>query len=491
LEKQIGPYQIVRLIGTGGMGSVYEAFHPQIERRAAIKTLAKELQQDPEFVQRFFNEARAANIINHPSVVNVYDFGTTEEGAPYIVMEYLEGETLRQRMTKGGSMDPMQAMKTFRQIASGLQAAHAKKIVHRDLKPGNVLIVADTDGPDGERPKILDFGIAKLATSATAQPLTRMGVSMGTPAYMSPELCRDAREVTDRSDVYSLGVMLFEALSGEHPFVEAMKADSAMMASHIGQMPPALESKVPGLPAELLGLVNRMLAKQPDSRPSAAEIAATLGRLSGSVTGLIPILDTSPSHLPSLPMGNPTFGLRQDAEGGFSMLLRPLSENRGVAIGAGLLLLVGLLGIGIVMRLLLSGQSSTPQQVRWSIDSEPQGAEVFDAIGQSLGQTPLFQVRTYARSVDVLSIRKEGYAEFRIPCDRSKDLTERVVLTALAANPKPKDAEETETQNVKDIGKKDSGTTKLKSHDKNNNRGNGKGKDRTKNQHTKRERQVL
>lgn len=138
MEKMIGPYNIVRLIGSGGMGSVYEAFHPQIERRAAIKMLSKEFQQDAEFVQRFFNEARAVNIINHPSVVTVYDFGTSTDGSPYIVMEYLQGETLRQLMNKSGRMDPTRAMKTFRQIASGLAAAHAKKIVHRDLKPGKI-----------------------------------------------------------------------------------------------------------------------------------------------------------------------------------------------------------------------------------------------------------------------------------------------------------------------------------------------------------------
>ncbi len=133
MDRQIGPYKIVRLIGSGGMGSVYEAMNPQIERRAAIKVLSKDFQQDAEFVQRFFNEARAVNIINHPSVVTVYDFGSAEDGSPYIVMEYLEGETLRQRMNKSGRTDPQRAMKMIRQVASGLAAAHAKKIVHRGL----------------------------------------------------------------------------------------------------------------------------------------------------------------------------------------------------------------------------------------------------------------------------------------------------------------------------------------------------------------------
>ena len=423
----IGPYNIIRLIGSGGMGSVYEAFNPQIERRAAIKTLSKEFQQDAEFIQRFFNEARAVNIINHPSVVTVYDFGTADDGSPYIVMEYLQGETLRQQMNKSGRMDPVRAMKTFRQIASGLAAAHAKKIVHRDLKPGNILIVTDPDGPDGERAKILDFGIAKLAADPSAKALTRMGVSMGTPAYMSPELCRDAREVTDRSDVYSLGVMLFESLSGEHPFASSLKADSAMMASHIGQPPPALESKVPGLSAELLGLVNRMLAKQPDARPSAAEVAASLGRLTGSVTGVLPILDPSTIAQALGTGANPVVPAPQ-ADVGLSMVVRPLQENRGLALGAAALLLLGIVGVVVVVRLLLTGPPSAPPQVRWTIESDPTGAEVLDATGQSLGRTPLSLVRVLASAVDVLSVRKDGYAEVRIPCDRSKDILQKVTL---------------------------------------------------------------
>ncbi len=131
MEKQIGPYNIVRLVGTGGMGSVYEAVHSQIQRRVAIKVLHKDFQQDPEFVQRFFNEARAVNIINHPNVVSISDFGTSAAGSPYIVMEYLEGDSLRQRLARSGKLSPEVAMRIGKQVALGLAAAHSKQVIHR------------------------------------------------------------------------------------------------------------------------------------------------------------------------------------------------------------------------------------------------------------------------------------------------------------------------------------------------------------------------
>ena len=226
MDKLIGPYKIVRTLGAGGMGSVYEAIHTQLQRRAAIKVLHKSFQQDPEFLQRFSNEARAVNIINHPNIVSIVHYGSDDDGSPYIVMEYLEGESLRQRMSRSGRMEQHAAMRIGKQVASGLAAAHAKQVVHRDLKPVNVMLISDPDTPDGERVKILDFGIAKVAAAPGDQALTRVGTSLGTPAYMSPEQCKSARDVSDRSDVYSLGIILFEILAGEHPFAEA-RADSA------------------------------------------------------------------------------------------------------------------------------------------------------------------------------------------------------------------------------------------------------------------------
>lgn len=428
MEKQIGPYNIVRLIGTGGMGSVYEAVHSQIQRRVAIKVLHQDFQQDPEFVQRFFNEARAVNIINHPNVVSISDFGTSAAGSPYIVMEYLEGDSLRQRLARSGKLSPEVAMRIGKQVALGLAAAHGKQVIHRDLKPVNILLVPESEGSDSERAKILDFGIAKLASDPAAKALTRVGVSLGTPAYMSPEQCRSARDVSDRSDVYSLGLILFEALSGEHPFVEA-RSDAALMASHITQEPPGLDSKAPGCPADLVALVRRMLAKQPEARPSAGEVAAILGRLSGSTTGLLSQI-VLPGQVPAPAPSLTAISTAAGAAGAGGPWAQRLA-GRGLYVGAGLALLLAIVGIVVVVRLLLDGGSDVNQPARWQIRSEPAGAEVVDATGQVLGKTPFSYSHARGSQIEVLSLRKDGFAEQRLPIDCSRDGETSATLVAI------------------------------------------------------------
>jgi serine/threonine-protein kinase len=427
VEKQIGPYNIVRLIGTGGMGSVYEAVHAQIQRRVAIKVLHKDFQQDPEFVQRFFNEARAVNIINHPNVVSISDFGTSANGSPYIVMEYLEGDSLRQRLARSGRLSPEVAMRIGKQVALGLAAAHGKQVIHRDLKPVNILLVPEAEGSDSERAKILDFGIAKLAADSGSKALTRVGVSLGTPAYMSPEQCKSARDVSDRSDVYSLGLILFEVLSGEHPFSEA-RSDAALMASHISAEPPSLDSKVSGCPGDLSALVRRMLAKQPEVRPSAGEVAAILGRLSGSTTGLLSQISLPGAVPPAAPSSLPA-----PAVGGAPATpLAQFLSGKGLYVGAGAALLFALLGLILVLRLLLDGGGDATQPARWQIRSEPSEAEVVDATGQVLGKTPFAYSHGRGPQIEVLSIRKDGFVEQRAPIDCSRDGEVSVALKAVS-----------------------------------------------------------
>src|SRR4051794_38519074 len=165
--QQIGPYRVLREIGRGGMGAVFEAINTQIERKVAIKILRSEFAQNQQLVARFFNEARAVNIVNHPSVVQISEFGQLPDGLAYIVMEFLEGESLGSRMKRqGGRLTIPETLRLTRQIAAALAAAHAKGIVHRDLKPDNVMIVPDPEAPGGERAKVLDFGIAKVLASA-------------------------------------------------------------------------------------------------------------------------------------------------------------------------------------------------------------------------------------------------------------------------------------------------------------------------------------
>jgi serine/threonine-protein kinase len=277
--QRIGNYRVVRRLGAGGMGVVFEAVQEAIGRRVAIKVLHPHLVRDRELNVRLFNEARAVNLVSHPGILSIFDFGELPGGEAYLVMEYLEGTSLRDRLAAGaeGAMSGDDRLRPFRQIAAALAAAHERGIVHRDLKPDNVLIVPDPEGPGGERAKVLDFGLAKLA--AAHQPAgalaTRSGIVMGTPVYMAPEQCRGSGDVDERADVYALGVMLYELVAGRPPFVA--RGAGEIMAMHIYREPPPLGAGA--LPGELEALVRAMLAKDPAARPRMREVAAALERI--------------------------------------------------------------------------------------------------------------------------------------------------------------------------------------------------------------------
>ena len=202
IGQHVGSYRLLRLLGEGGMGMVFEGTHEGVAGRAAIKILRADVASRPEVVTRFFNEARAANAIEHPGIVRIHDSGYTASRVAYLTMEYLEGESLRTRLDRVQRLPTVDALRVARQIASALVAAHRKNVIHRDLKPDNIMLVPDPDLPGGERVKILDFGIAKIAESLSATPMhTRSDMLMGTPTYMAPEQCRGAKSVTERSDV--------------------------------------------------------------------------------------------------------------------------------------------------------------------------------------------------------------------------------------------------------------------------------------------------
>jgi serine/threonine protein kinase len=292
----VGQYRITGTIGKGGMGAVYSAEHTLIGRVAAVKLLLPELSQNQEIVTRFFNEARAATAIRHPGIVEIYDFGYHSDGAAYIVMEFLQGEPLANRMARG-RMAAQPALAVVRQIAGALAAAHSKGIVHRDLKPDNVFLVPDPEVPGGERIKLLDFGIAKLANDGPNSSKTRTGSVMGTPTYMSPEQCRGVN-VDKRADIYSLGCMLFELCTGRPPFIGEGVGD--VLAAHIHVPPPAVQSIAPDVPHELEVLVQRMLVKDPAQRmQSCEELIHAVDLATGGAqyrTG-----PRAPSHGPPLP----------------------------------------------------------------------------------------------------------------------------------------------------------------------------------------------
>lgn len=280
-EQVIGSYRIVRKLGEGGMGCVFEAEHLNIPRRVAIKILRASYSQDPELLARFYNEARAASLIDHPSVVQVVDFGRQDDGSSYLVMELLRGETLRSRIARGPTgIGTAEALRIARQIASTLAAAHSCGIVHRDLKPENIMLVPDPEATDGQRIKILDFGIAKLAHWAGGGDVrTQTNVIVGTPAYMAPEQCRGAGQVDERADVYSLGIVLFEMLVGQRPFSGVTVGEC--VGQHLFVSPPRLDELLPALPPALVQLVAALLIKDRDSRPNMAQTLAELEALAG------------------------------------------------------------------------------------------------------------------------------------------------------------------------------------------------------------------
>ena len=261
---QIGQYRILEKIGEGGMGAVFLAVHTMIGRRAAIKVLLPALSAQPELVDRFFNEARATTAIPDPGIVQVFDFGFHTDNAAYIVMELLEGESLDARIRRLGALPVSEALRIARQCAGSLAAAHTRGIVHRDLKPDNLFMVRDPEAVGGERPKILDFGIAKLSGEQPGRMQTRTGALMGTPMYMSPEQCRGIGTIDHRADIYALGCVVYQLLTGRPPF--DMEGMGDVIAAHLREAPRAPSQRVLGMPHGVDDLVLRCLAKAPEER---------------------------------------------------------------------------------------------------------------------------------------------------------------------------------------------------------------------------------
>jgi serine/threonine protein kinase len=285
---KLGPYEIVAPLGAGGMGEVYRARDPRIGRDVAVKVLPAAFSKDPERLRRFEQEARSAGVLNHPNILAIYDVGT-HDGAPYVVSELLQGETLRDRL-KLGALPPRKAIDIATQIAQGLAAAHEQGIVHRDLKPENLFVTRDG------RIKILDFGLAKLTapdregaarpTAPTLPADTGPGAVWGTVGYMSPEQVR-GHAVDHRSDIFALGAILYEMLSGKRAFQGASPADT--MSAILKEDPPELTGTAEAIPPALERLMFHCLEKNPGERfQSARDLAFNLEAISG-LSGTKPV----------------------------------------------------------------------------------------------------------------------------------------------------------------------------------------------------------
>lgn len=343
-------HRVVRRIGTGGMGEVYEAVHQTLQRRVAIKVLHPDWVKSPDLVKRFFNEALATNLIRHPAMVAIHDHGQFPDGMPFLIMEFLEGESLRRHF---GLIEPLQVARLGWQIATGLSAAHRKKIVHRDLKPDNIMILRDDTIPGGQRVKILDFGLAKLQAEHQyegAQPVsTRDGVALGTPEYMAPEQWLGAARVDGKADVYSLGVVLYETICTKPPF--ASNSSDKLRAMHLYEAPEPLRRRAASVPAGLAELVEQMLAKTQAERPSMAEVATRLGVLleAHDVSSALPSMVSQEEKQLPVPQPEPesqratltSLFLRPDGQKDAAALLRSiaLAAAAGFFLGSLFLLL--------------------------------------------------------------------------------------------------------------------------------------------------------
>ena len=414
---------------------------------------------------RFFNEARAVNLIGHPGLVQVFEFGQMPTGGAFMVMEYIAGVTLRDRLKDSERLPEMEALQISLQLASALSAAHDKDIVHRDLKPGNVMILPDPTMPTRERVKLLDFGIAKLGSQSARedQPRTKTGLSIGTPTYMSPEQCRGTKTLDGKADVYSLGVMMYEMLSGRLPF-EA-DADGAMLGMHMYEEPPHLESVAPDISPSVIALVHRMLAKRAEERPSAREVEEVLTEMAAAVIPAAARPSTklqtvSPRRSPAATDQQPNASTLGRGVGQFAkarslrlrhFLLRQterwpwLAENTsqqqrllGIGLISGLLSLNLLLAVGAGLQRLLAPQPKVAEmaKVRWTLRTVPAGAQVLRKQDQSLlGQTPWTQEQPATTGALEIVLRLPGYKDRVLTLNQGADVQLDETLEALPPPP--------------------------------------------------------
>ena len=318
-------YRLLRLLGKGGMGAVYEAENTWTHRRVAVKLLRAELSSDRHTVSRFLQEARAASALQHPHIVDVLDMGREPgDNTLYIVQEFLEGVTLRARMTEAGRLEPAEAVRVLAPILSALEAAHARGIVHRDIKPENIFLTRGADG--ALAPKLIDFGISKVVGEDFGAVVhkTRTGSMLGTPAYMSPEQARGDRTIDARADIWSAGVVLYELLCGRGPF------DGESFGLLISQIMtaeiPRVETFAPDLPHDLAEVVHRALVRDRAKRHASAG-AFREALLACATDRLCPRPDRAPDssfvHSDTLPAsGGPTKETPAEAP-----VARPLSSS--------------------------------------------------------------------------------------------------------------------------------------------------------------------
>jgi len=270
-----GKYKIVRLLGTGGMGAVYEGENVRIRRKVAIKMLHLSVSTQADVVLRFEREAQASALVGSEHICEVLDLGVLADGTRYMVMEYLDGETLSSRIKRNGRLMPQQSIPLLLQVLEALGHAHAAGIIHRDLKPDNVFILPQRSGIK-DFIKILDFGVSKFAqTGGEEMNVTRAGAVVGTPYYMSPEQAKGSSAIDNRTDVYAIGVLLYQATTGQVPY--QAETFNELLFKIVLEIPPPPQTYVPDIDPEFAGIILRAMAREPELRfQSCADFAAAL-----------------------------------------------------------------------------------------------------------------------------------------------------------------------------------------------------------------------
>jgi hypothetical protein len=362
------------------------------------------LAEDAVIAARFLNEARASNTIEHPGVVKVYEYGQLADGGAFIEMEFIEGRSLRQRLTESQKLPIELSLRIARQMAAALAAAHAKNIVHRDIKPDNVMLVPDRESVGRERVKILDFGIAKLLKDRNqGHSHTKTGMFMGTPAYMAPEQCRDCKSVGPPCDVYSLGAIVYEMICGQPPFGSGNGMELAMRI--VMEKPVSLSERMPGVPTQLSCFVEELLAKDPSDRPTMAQVVSRLGALG----------ERPRSRDKSNPSAQVDSAHQSILQSAFALVPKTSHQARlaGVVIGLGMTTI--LLGAGFLGTSAYRKYTTTREGVQrlQAIDTE-MGAERWQSAEQTarrMAVDPRYpqQTRSAAQQLAVRS-QREGVA---------------------------------------------------------------------------------
>jgi len=473
-----GKYELIRLIGEGGMGAVYEARHVEIRQHVALKLLHHQLARDQEIRQRFFREAMSAGEIGHENIIEMHDIGRDVTGSIYLVMELLKGESLAERIRRMGALDVQASTDIMLQVLDALRASHEKGIVHRDMKPENVFLCR-LGGRD-DFVKILDFGIAKVKDPVDGESLTRTGTMLGTAAYMAPEQIAGDREADHRMDIYACGIILYQMLVGRVPF-DATSVHGVIYKI-MNEDPPPLGDLKSGLPGGLEAAVRRAISRNRDHRfQTAADFAASLvpygsGRIvlgrSSRLPAAAPATTLAPTRPePVVPASAPAEPVAPAAIQAEPPVAPPLVPSAPFApappprekSGVGWVLLIviplvllGLLAVvvvGVVGGMaVLRGRSpdtttvveaadaaSQPDEgakaggtFKVEVDTLPTGGEIY-VDGTLRGTAPV--TLELAEGTVAITAKKEGYPGRTTSCKVEKDITNRCVISLIEGTP--------------------------------------------------------